>query len=168
MSQKKVKAARRAELRAAITPPSRPILDLRVLSVGHGDMKISFDSANPQELERAKKVVTDLLRQGYAIMVEVGRNDKGPIYQRATGFDPETMEYLVVGDPPVDATFRPPQSATSLDAGPVLPPSTRGRGRPRGPSRVPASSPSVAVARTAGGYDPNLPGRIVRGGWSRA
>lgn len=71
-----------------------------ILNVTSGDTKISFDPKDEAERERAKKIVTDMIKQGYAIMVEIGRDDKGPIYRRAKKFDPETCEYVIAGDPP--------------------------------------------------------------------
>lgn len=128
-----------------------PFLNLRVLSVGHGDLTLKFDSSNPDEKKRAESVINDLIRKGYAIMVETGRNEKGPLFQRVSSFDPETSEYLVFGDPPIDSLRE-----KSFD----LPASSR-RSKPK-EIRVPSSAPAVAVARTAGGYDPVIPARIRR------
>lgn len=130
--------------------------NLSILNVGKGDLKISFDPKNPKELKRSAKIVKDLLSQGYAILVQVGLKDGDPIYRRAKGFDPETSEYLVMGDPVA------PGIQTQIDAIPLKPEVPSKRGRKPG-YRVPSTVPAVAVARTAGGYDPVLPSRITRG-----
>ena len=109
-------------------------MSLRILSVGEGDLTIKFSTSDKAEKLRGAKLVKDLLRQGYAIMVEVGRNEKGPLLQRVTKFDPETCEYIVMGEPDKIAE-----------------------------KRVSFHTPSVAVARTAGGYDPLILDRIRHG-----
>ena len=112
-----------------------------ILNVGAGDTKLSFDPKQPAERKRAAKVVADMLRRGYAILVQVGERDGKPLYQRAEGFDPETCEYIIVGTPP-EAT---PNLKTTLKR-------TRRQRRGSLTTRVPASKTSaVAVARSAGG-----------------
>jgi hypothetical protein len=70
---------------------------LAILNVGKGDTKISFDKDKPEEMEKAKKIVMEMLRRGYAILVEAGEKNGKPLYLRATDFDPETCEYIVAG-----------------------------------------------------------------------
>ena len=123
------------------TSPPKDTINLQVLNVGEGDLKVSFDKNNAQERTNAKKMIEDLMRQGFAIMVEVGRNEKGPIYQRAVKFDYKTEEYLVLGTPNVAD-----ESTKSLERVSM------------------ANRPTVAVARSAGGYDPIILSRIQRGG----
>ena len=122
---------------------------LGILNVGAGDTKLTFDPAKPAERERAAKVVTDMLRRGYAILVQVGRDEKGPLYRRAEGFDPETCEYIIVGAPDdetVPAETAPAETAPATAAG-IDPKRTR-----RKTTRVPAESThAVSVARSAGG-----------------
>lgn len=73
--------------------------ELGILNVGAGDTKLSFDPTKPAECERAAAVVMDMLKRGYAIMVQVGERDGKPLYMRAESFDPATCEYLIVGLP---------------------------------------------------------------------
>lgn len=115
---------------------------LGILNVGDGDTKLSFDKNNPAERERAKRIVQDMLRRGYAILVEVGKADDGePIYRRAKDFDPETCEYIIAGDPVGDINLHEPEAGQT--------PARRPPGRPR---RVAADKTSaVAVGRMAGG-----------------
>lgn len=76
---------------------------LGILNVGAGDTKVSFDPSKPAEVERACAVVMDMIKRGYAIMVQVGERDGKPLYMRAESFDPATAEYLVVGLPETNA-----------------------------------------------------------------
>ena len=97
-------------------------MSLAILNVGEGDTKITFDKDKPGELERARRVVADMLKLGYAILVHVGETKGGkPKYRRATGFDPKHDEYIVT-----DAPAEPVQ-------------------------RVPVTARAVAVSRSAGG-----------------
>lgn len=117
--------------------------EVGILNVGAGDTKLSFDPSKPEEVKRASEVVTDMLRRGFAIFVEVGRDDKGPLYRKATAFDPETAEYIIAGGPAdqEEASVQEPASA---------PP--RHRSRKAAGKRVSAAKVgAVAVAPTAGG-----------------
>lgn len=130
--------------------------ELAILSVGEGDTKISFDPANPAEAKRAGQMVRDMLRRGFAILIEAGKDDEGrPLYRRAQDFDPETAEYIIAGDP-LDREEGQDEEAET-EAGTTLPakrkaPRSSNRGSKAGTKRVPASGTNaVAVARTAGG-----------------
>lgn len=118
-----------------------------VLNVGAGDTTLTFDPNNPTELERAKRIVTDMLRRGYAILVQVGTKKGEPLYARAKGFDPATAEYLIVhaDDVEIDPAIT---HGRGIKAGHKK---TKGGGAGR-ERRVPAASTrAVAVGRTAGG-----------------
>lgn len=114
--------------------------ELAILNVGTGDTKLSFDPKKPEEVKRACLVVEDMLKRGFAILVQVGKRKGEPLYQRAKGFDPKTAEYIIVGAPE-DAEVEAPKA--------------RKEPKPRtGPARrrVPAKGTrAVAVARSAGG-----------------
>ena len=115
--------------------------ELGILNVGAGDTKLSFDPKKPKEVEYAKKVVTDLLRRGFAILVEVGKKNGKPLYQRAEGFDPKTCEYIIVG--------APEDSDEETEAPEAAPKAKTKRKTTR---RVAAANTrAVAVARSAGG-----------------
>lgn len=73
--------------------------EVGILNVGAGDTKFSFDPARPEERERAAKVVDDMLKRGYAILVSAGERDGKPLYFRAEAFDPNTCEYIIAGAP---------------------------------------------------------------------
>lgn len=128
---------------------------LRCLSVGEGDVKLTFDPKNKVERDRTSALVGKMLREGYAIMVQVGEKDGKPLYQRATKFDAKTCEYLVMGDP--STATAPPKSETTTAT-------KRQPGRPRGPGRrIPATTThAISVGRTAGGWDPDIRDRITK------
>lgn len=139
-----------------------------ILNVGAGDTKLSFDPANPAERIRASRIVRDMLRRGYALLVEVEQPDGTKAYQRALDFREDSAEYIIADfdplasgilasgiddGPPLDRNEDAQESEGSAD-GPAKPSaatrSTRSRGRAR--KAIPAASVrAVAVARTAGG-----------------
>lgn len=115
-----------------------------ILNVGAGDTKLSFDPAKPKEVARAKRIITDMLRKGFAIFVEVGKDEKGPLYRRAVSFDESTAEYLIVGDPEEET-----ENVVTDQT-----PKTKGKsGKASRPTRRIAAEKTnaVAVSRTAGG-----------------
>lgn len=106
-----------------------------ILNVGAGDTKLSFDPSKPKEVARAGKIVKDMLRRGFVLLIEVGQDEKGPLYRRALDFDEKTTEYIIAGDPED-----------------VEPSSTKKRkGTPASLRLAASSTNAVAVARTAGG-----------------
>lgn len=131
-------------------------MSLAILNVGEGDTKLSFDPAKPEERERAARIVTDMLKRGFAIMVLVEVRDGEPLYRRVKAFDPETCEYIIAGDPGADEVLAgakpddapaPPENATTEAYQKRMP---KRRGRP--PKRIPAEkAKAVGVARSAGG-----------------
>ncbi len=107
--------------------------EIGILNVGAGDTKLTFDPKKPEERKRAAAVVKDMLVRGFAILVQVGKKDGKPLYQRAESFDPKTCEYIIVGAPD-DETKEPPVKL---------------HGRK---TRIKAESThAVGVARSAGG-----------------
>jgi hypothetical protein len=126
-----------------------------ILNVGAGDTKLSFDPKNPAERIRAGRVVKDMIRRGYALLVEVDGS-----YVRATDFDETKCEYIIADFDPVIAaeTDRQDEDEEHGQSKPGAPKAktpkpepqlTARRGRPR---RVDAGSArSTAVGRSAGG-----------------
>lgn len=117
--------------------------EVAILNVGAGDTKLSFDPFNPTETARAARIVKDMIRRGFVLLIEVGRNEKGPLYQRAHDFDEATHEYIIAGS--ADDNEEVPHDKEQAS------PARKGRkGAPL--RRVPAAASSaVTVARTAGG-----------------
>lgn len=115
---------------------------ISILNVGEGDTKLSFDPEKPVERERAARIVTNMLQRGYAILIRVGEKDGAPIYTRAKGFDPSTCEYLI-------DNLSPEEEREIEEA-------MRGkkRGRPKKTRVAAASTPAIAIARTARGCAP--------------
>lgn len=112
-----------------------------ILNVGAGDTRLSFDTDKPEECERAAKILTDMLKRGFAILVQVGTTDEGkPLYTRAEGFDEKTKEYIIAGLPPDMVTM----------PGAIIE-QPRRRGRPPGVRLPAAQTRATAVARSAGG-----------------
>jgi hypothetical protein len=118
---------------------------LSILTVGTGDTTLSFDKDKPLERERAARIVADMLKRGYAILVKAGEDKDGePLYARAKAFDANTCEYLISGLSPAE------EAKIAASLGEPAPKPLKGRGlRYR---RLPAgSAPAYAVARSAGG-----------------
>lgn len=113
-------------------------MELAILNVGAGDTKLSFNPKKPAEVKHARKVIQDLLKRGFAILVEVAKDDDGePLYRRAKGFDPKTDEYLIVGSPEEHDASKPRKTRKTKK------PTER---------RIPArKAKAVAVSRSAGG-----------------
>lgn len=59
---------------------------LEILNVSEGDMKISFDTNDCAEAIRAKRIIKDMLRRGYALLVDG---------QRIKDFDETKGEYII-------------------------------------------------------------------------
>lgn len=117
-----------------------------ILNVGAGDTKLTFDPTKPAEVARAAKIVKDMIRRGFVLLIEVGRDDKGPIYRRADDFDEKTAEYIIAGEVH-------DEEAEASTSAPTPEPRAGKRKTNRPPKRrVAASSTNaVSVARTAGG-----------------
>jgi hypothetical protein len=113
-----------------------------ILNVGAGDTKLVFDNFDPGEVARASRIVKDMIRRGFALFIQIGTNERGPIYQRAHDFDEATAEYIVAGSPGETEVMNDEEPASA----------PRGRRKTKASVRIPASTASaVAVARTAGG-----------------
>lgn len=116
----------------------RGLLD--VLQVGRGHLRLTINGDDPIEKDRARRLIEDMLRRGFAIFVEDGDGKAS----RVRAFDPERMAY-VIGDVPGDVGGDP---AGADEAQPSEPAPKRGR-RTR---EVPvAAARATAVGRTAGG-----------------
>lgn len=135
-----------------------------ILNVGAGDNKLVFDPNDMPGMIRAARVVNDMIRRGYALLVETGKDKENkPVYQRVQRFDDQKFEYIIADFDPVTAAAEDTKekdngegvrgteaaemgSETAGKAG-------SGRGGRRGAvKRLPAGRTSgIAVGRTAGG-----------------
>src|SRR4051812_12954482 len=89
--------------------PSNGCLD--VLNCGAGHLTFRFDKNAAEEVEKAKKVLTDMLRRGYMIFVKVDGQQK-----RVRQFDAIHEEYIleepdVMPEPPATPDPAPTESA---------------------------------------------------------
>lgn len=100
---------------------------LEVLSVGKGDIKISLDHNNPEDIENARKLIEEMLAKGYGLFVET---DKG--LSRVRKFNPKRMTYVIMEFVDEPTAEQPT-------------PKTRTRNVPV------AGSKAKAIGRTAGG-----------------
>lgn len=71
--------------------------EISILNVGTGDIRVVFDNKNVAETIRAQRIVIDLLKRGYALLVEVER-DGEKRWERAVAFDETKNEYVIVDD----------------------------------------------------------------------
>lgn len=117
-----------------------------ILNVGAGDTKLSFNNNDPQETIRAARIVKDMIRHGYALLVQLP--DGG--YRRATDFDEGTAEYIIADyDPTVtddedDQHGKAQTTEPSKGASGITKKTTKRRVKA-------ANASAVAVAKTAGG-----------------
>lgn len=116
--------------------------EVGILNIGAGDTKIVFDKDNPADMARAARIVTDMIKRGYALLVEI---EPGK-YQRALEFREDRCEYVIADFDPTVAEVASEQEAT---------PEARSKRTPRGRGSrriIPAGEVrAVAVARSAGG-----------------
>lgn len=74
-----------------------------VLNTGYGDFELRFDPDKPDEVQKAKETITDMLKRGYAIFVRHGKE-----YRRVRKFDADNDVYIIGSTPaeevPIAAT----------------------------------------------------------------
>jgi hypothetical protein len=122
-----------------------------ILNVGAGDITLSFDKANPSECIRASRIVKDMLRRGYALLVEVAPGQ----YRRAHDFDESIQSYIIADyDPSAEQQeiSGGKESASEAAAESTAPAAPKAKRRKAIKKALPAASVrAVAVGRTAGG-----------------
>ncbi len=65
-----------------------------VLNTGYGDFELRFDPDKPDEVEKAKQTITDMLKRGYAIFVHEGNQTR-----RVRKFDMDKNVYIIGSTP---------------------------------------------------------------------
>jgi len=70
----------------------RPGID--VLNTGYGDFELRFDPNKPDEVQKAKETITDMLKRGYAIFVRQGEQTL-----RVRKFDADKNVYIIGSTP---------------------------------------------------------------------
>ena len=61
-----------------------------VLNTGYGDFELNFDPNKPDEVQKAKETITDMLKRGYAIFVKQGKETF-----RVRKFDADKNVYII-------------------------------------------------------------------------
>lgn len=67
---------------------------LEILNCGEGDIKIQYNTSDAAEAIRARRIITDMLRRGYALLIEVER-DGQTAYERVQQFDEKAGCYII-------------------------------------------------------------------------
>jgi hypothetical protein len=136
---------------------------LGVLNVGAGDTKLTFDKDNPAECIRSGRIVADMLKRGYALLIEVPDGTGGKSYTRVKEFREDVCSYIIADFDPIQVApaGEADHAQNQQDKEAADRPTREAAGEPatkpvvkRGPKTrsIPASSvPGIAVARSAGG-----------------
>ncbi len=72
----------------------KPLPGIDVLNTGYGDLEIHFDPDKPDEVQKAKETITDMLKRGYAIFVRQGKQTF-----RVRKFDVDKNVYIIGSTP---------------------------------------------------------------------
>jgi spore germination protein YaaH len=86
--------------------PTLPGID--VLNTGYGDFELRFDPNKPDEVQKAKETITDMLKRGYAIFVRQGQETF-----RVRKFDVNRNVY-VIGSTPAEEVPIAETTATAV------------------------------------------------------
>ncbi|MEI8290857.1 MAG: hypothetical protein WCH99_15445 [Verrucomicrobiota bacterium] len=65
-----------------------------VLNTGYGDFELSFNPDKPDEVQKAKETITDMLKRGYAIFIRQGKET-----YRVRKFDADKNVYIIGSTP---------------------------------------------------------------------
>lgn len=125
----------------------KPSPGLDILNTGTGHTEIRFDQGNPMETDRAKRMITDMLRRGYVLFVEEEAGK--PI--RVESFNPERGVYIVSDVPGVSAPEEKPKEQEEPSYVEEAPQKKK-PGSPRKEREIPVESVrATAIGRSAGG-----------------
>jgi hypothetical protein len=123
-----------------------------ILNVGDGDTTLSFDPANPAERARAARIVKDMIRRGYCLLIEIEADGKKTT-TRALDFREDVCHYVIADAAEQDEQESPHGEQEQIEpsaAAPAGAPATQKRKYRK--RTVPAEGArAVAVARSAGG-----------------
>lgn len=119
---------------------------LEILNVQGGEVKITFDHHDAPEAIRARRIISEMIRSGFVLLVEVERN-KEKRFERAVSFDEARGEYIIADFMPANGAPTPLVSAAQPAEEAAPTPGKRGRRR-----RVPMEeAQATAVGPSAGG-----------------
>lgn len=108
--------------------------ELSILNVGRGDVEVKFSKKDQGDIARAKLMIEDMMKRGYALLVKQG--DK---YSTVQKFDPKKEVYIVV-------------NVATESQGEDLPIKGKGKkGRLKTEEIPMAKAKAVGIGRTAGG-----------------
>ena len=85
---------KRLELNHAMETNETQPPGIDVLNTGYGDFEMRFDPNSPEEVEKAKQTITDMLKRGYAIFVKQGKETF-----RVRKFDVDKNVYIIGSTP---------------------------------------------------------------------
>lgn len=90
---------------------------LDILNCGAGHIAMKFDKDNPEEVVKARKMITDMMRRGYLILVTEADGST----RRVKRFDPTRDEYIIeemepATPKPIKRTRRLPVHTTKATA----------------------------------------------------
>lgn len=125
-----------------------------ILNVGAGDTKLTFDKNNPTEMIRSARIVRDMLRRGYALLVEVDDGKGGRVYTRVHDFREDTGEYIIAD---LDPNFDGREEANEPNKQQSEPSTTQGDG-----AAVPGKPPAPEKTGPGRGNRSAQPGRGKR------
>lgn len=63
---------------------------LDILNCGAGHLQFTFDKDKPKEIDKAREIIQDMFKRGYAVLVEVDGK-----LERVKRFDPEHDTYVL-------------------------------------------------------------------------
>jgi hypothetical protein len=67
---------------------------LEILNVQGGEVKLAFDTKDCAEAIRARRIIGEMIRKGFVLLVEVERNNEKR-FERALSFDDSKGEYII-------------------------------------------------------------------------
>jgi hypothetical protein len=114
---------------------------IEILNVGAGDTKILFDKENPEDIERAKRIIPDMLKRGYALFCEINGQ-----LERVESFNQEREVYVV--RLPWESDWPEKLVAPVAEAPASEPQKKRGRRKAEVPLK---KGKVIVVGRSAGG-----------------
>lgn len=112
---------------------------LSILNAGKGDIKITYNKGDLGETIRARRIVQDIIKRGYVLLVEIDGK-----YTRATKFDERANEFVIADFDPREGERNEPQKEESAQA------PQKKRGRPAKRVRM-ESVDAVGIGRSSGG-----------------
>ena len=133
--------------------------ELSCLNVSGGDITITFDTADAAEAIRAKRMISDMLKRGYALLIEVdGKFTRCLEFKEDVGvyvvadFDPEPKQQTENTDDSISDTTSEDAADSGESEELANAKKTRGRPSKSKTTEIPmAKAKARAVAPSAGG-----------------